>query len=516
MTISTTSTTSTNSDGLNTSKDDAIDNKHTTGTLSINSTVVHNNLKAIVEHNHFNSSVTSSIGRGSAEANAFKAVLEGNGLKAWIEGNLLKTGIETSLYKTSYEKGNYRLHRNDIIKTKSISTIIESKSHFTNKMSDFGCTQHLGKRLSVTIPPYLDVAIIDAGKVKKEDLDKSSEGGRNWYKSRFAAERMNTIFYECSKKEDETNFIKLNVENIPAEALHCLENLPEWNKFRNLILGEENFKALLLSDASPTFPGLDTAPFTGFTGGGANLEQAHQDGATCRLQVSHGANQTIQIASNSLRTIRFNPTTSIDYDKNSVICLGGKYEHTRGQTSNLVEGSFIQHHRKIAAPSTKSENEPWKKNEPINGIAKFRFEDDVSFAFVESAQDNAAASNKIKLTCLWGLKLSKELAILGDIDDSNDETLKNHPGKSKPISKGISIKNEQLNITHGKLIKLESGEQIIFSAGISKMTFTTEEFCAGDLRVNFLPVRQEYSIKEAQTQKLPTTKKGFQNKPSFC
>jgi hypothetical protein len=323
----------------------------------------------------------------------------------------------------------------------------------------------------LTAPPYFDVAIIDAGTpnvISSGDEHKepgSLECGKNWYKTRLKKNRT------TDEDLNNTNFIFVDDKDISVEAKECLENLPEWTRFKNIITTKDEFTKILNEHASPVFPGVDKAPFSVFKGSGLSLTQAKELGATCRLQVSHGANQTIQIFSNALRTIRFNAVTTLDNGQNNQIYLGGKYEHIRGRASKLVEGSFIQHHKKIDKPRGKTDA---GLGEPNNGIVKYRFEDEASFAFVKvSDKDKKNVEN------LWALKFDSNGAYLGDVKGDGHQV-----DKEGELKNGFSVGSTYTSLIHNECIKITAGKSVVLRCQDAVVTLDDKTFKVGDLEVN--------------------------------
>lgn len=449
-------------------KQDDADNKRESGTLNIKSSAIHNDIKNSVENNHLNFSLTNSLLRPSVETNIVKGTTESNVIKATAEFNLLRFGSDMFAFKASAEVGGKRFSKTILKEAASVTTYSRSTSYSTNFEEERSFSQHRGKRFNVTVPPHLDVAIIDASRPNDAmaQMIKSDAGSWGWDEARFGVDRKQDMGLE-------TNYIYLEEPDIPADAWARLESLKEWADNKETITNQEKFQELLEDKASPTFPGVAAPPFTPFKGGGMNVDTAKSHGATCRLQVSHGANQTIQIFSQALRTIRFNNVTTVDNGQNNQIYLGGKYEHIRGQAHTLVEGPLIQHHRKKIP--TKTEDQAQGPND--NGVAKYRYEDGVSVAFVTADPDSGAVTNE------WSMNLQMEGIAIGNASDIDQPS---------SLTQGLRITEKSLEMIHGdRHLKFPEDGGVVWSWQDKKMVANSVGIQAGDLTIRISGVADE-------------------------
>lgn len=438
------------------------------GTYHIRQSIIRNSIKHTIEHNHLGVATASSFVKGGLEANVTKLSAEANGTKLGIEINGGKLSGELYLMKSSQEIGAHRFSNTIVRKTSSASVFSDSVSHSTNKISERSFSQHLGRRFTATVPPYLDVAIIDATPPVGGAANESRNGAAGWDVHRY---RPNTPELDGLREEplstkalnpDSSNFIFLTPGDIEEDVREYLKTLPEWEKFEETIFNPIRFRHMLRTLASPWFPG-NKRHFPPFQGQGISVEKARSLGATCRLQVSHGANQTIQIFSNSLRTIRFNAVSTIDNGQNNQIYLGGKYEHIKIRSTKLVEGPFVQHHRRGLT----------------NGVAKFRFEDDTSFSYVIPEGGDGIRN-------LWSIAFRESGVYIGNIADWGDHTDEDYVAPNQlnmPI--GLAINEDSVragSATVGLDINPEKG-CITLGAGNNRLIFNERVFDVGDLLV---------------------------------
>lgn len=437
-------------DGSAADKSNEIEFQHDGGTLAIKSSAIHNHIKNNVEHNLISFGLNFSILKVAMDCNPAKLQGEANVFKWTGEVNGRRIGHEFYYQKQLHEEGYFR-------QSKIISK--QKTAYVKNTVLERSYSENQGTRISFTVPPTLDVAIIDASsptlkpQVKPKDANQpgvlnpenanqpgvlnpenanqprhgTSSSPKTYLDEVLEGRMAKRIKSEDISTLEESNYIRITEADLTNGELKFLDSIPEWNKD---IVDRDRFTFILEKMASPTFPGVDNKPFGGFKGGGIGIQQAKEIGATCRLQVSHGANQTIVVASQSLRTIRFNPISTIDHGKNNEVFLGGRYSHTRGVSSNLFEGSFVQHHRK---PKEMDSDPVRAAKEPDHGVAKFRFEDDVSFAFVKTSEQDKRVEN------LWALKLTEGGVLLGNVPDAGDETMKKSKERNEWGLNGIGL-----------------------------------------------------------------------------
>jgi hypothetical protein len=463
-------------DGTPTQKAEETEFQSDAGSMHIKSTAVHNLVKSNVEGNIINFSFNNSALRSSVETNThLKLAAEGSASKCMVEGNFIKISCEASYFrfaredyntKEVWENGKCRTTKIALTHSTTQALISKSESFSINEEFERSYSMHQGKRFTINVPPFLDLAIIDASRPIDTEAEKEASNtakgvnqlctnsDKEKFDSRYKNNRAAAV--DMINSHD-TNFIYLQESDLPEGAIEKLNTIPEWRDNEQHILNQEGFSKFLLEMASPNVAGFPKH-YTGFKGKGWSAEDAKKIGATCRLQISHGANQTIMVASHSLRTIRFNGVSTIDHGNVNLLYLGGKYEHIRGLATKLVEGSFIQHHRR---PKDNVES-----SEPGNANVNYRFEDEASFAFVQPSDTQV---NEI-----WALQLSHSGIDLGKVEATQGPRKFEH---------GFSLNDQHLKINHNSLIAIEANESIEFSGGNKPMKLDKSGLRVGGLFV---------------------------------